>query len=248
MVVMAAPGENAIEISMAQNRYLVDRDTTLTQPQRDSVLRAARASLDPARQTIPWVKFWMSYDPAPLLRQVTAPTLVLQGATDRQVPADQAEKFATLVRAGGNRDVVVRVFPDVNHLFVADASGDFLAYDQLRSNRIDSGVLGVLADWLVERLDATIDPAGRLNREANRARGGGAGPAPEATKASTSPPLRPQPFRTTSRSRPPLAHLAPEPRLLGEHRRASFSRGMTFPTIAPALPDGGAASSSPRRP
>ena len=153
MVAMAAPGEPGIEISMAQNKYIVDTDTTLTPAQRDSILRAARSSLDPAKQTIPWVKHWMSYDPAPTARQVKAPTLILQGATDRQVPADQAEKLATLIRAGGNRDVTVRVFPATNHLFVDDPNGDFRAYDKLKTNRVSPVVLGTLADWLVKQFD-----------------------------------------------------------------------------------------------
>ena len=154
MVVMAGPGEPGIEISMAQNKYVVERDTALTPAQRDSLLRAARASLDPAKQTIPWIKFWMSYDPAPMARQVRAATLILQGATDRQVSADQAEKLAALIRAGGNRDVTVRVFPSINHLFVDDPSGDFNAYDRLRTNQVSPTVLGTLADWLVARLSA----------------------------------------------------------------------------------------------
>jgi pimeloyl-ACP methyl ester carboxylesterase len=160
MVVMAAPGEPGIEISMAQNKYIVDRDTTLTPAQRDSVLRAARASLDPAKQTIPWVKFWMSYDPAPAARQVKAATLILQGATDRQVPADQAEKLAALIRAGGNSDVTVRVFPSTNHLFIEDPSGDFNGYDKLRTNKVGTGVLGALADWLAMRLSAKTELRG----------------------------------------------------------------------------------------
>jgi dienelactone hydrolase len=152
IVVMAGPGEAGIEISMAQNKYLFDRDTTLKPAQRDSLLRLARSSLDPAKQTIPWVKFWMSYDPAPTARQVKAATLIVQGETDRQVPVDQAEKLAALIRAGGNKDVTVLLFPATNHLFVDDPSGDFNNYDNLRSNRISANVLGALADWLAVRL------------------------------------------------------------------------------------------------
>jgi len=154
MVVMAGPGEPAIEISMAQNRYIVDRDTTLSPAKRDSLLRAARAALAPDKQSNPWIKAWMAYDPAPIARRVKAPTLILQGETDRQVPADQAEKLAALIRAGGNRDVTVRLFPATNHLFVADPTGDFQSYDKLKSNAINPAVLGALADWLVSRLAA----------------------------------------------------------------------------------------------
>jgi uncharacterized protein len=154
MVVMAGPGEPAIEISMAQNKYIVDRDTSLTPAKRDSILRAARAALVPDKQSNPWIKAWMAYDPAPIARRVKAPTLILQGATDRQVPVDQAEKLAALIRAGGNRDVTVRIFPSTNHLFVEDPTGDFQSYDKLKSNAIKPTVLGALADWLVNRLAA----------------------------------------------------------------------------------------------
>jgi hypothetical protein len=155
IVVMAGPGESGLEISMAQNRYILERDSTLTPAKRDSMLRAARATLDPAKQTIPWVKFWMSYDPAPVARKVKAATLILQGATDRQVPAEQAEKLAALIRAGGNRDVTVRVIPNTDHLFIEDPTGDFNAYDKLPTNRVSANVLGPLADWLALKLSAT---------------------------------------------------------------------------------------------
>src|SRR5262245_976581 len=154
MVVMAGPGEPAIEISIAQNKYILDRDTTLSPAKRDSILRAARVALAPDKQSNPWIKAWMAYDPAPIARRVKAPTLILQGETDRQVPADQANKLAALIRAGGNRDVTVRLFPATNHLFVADPTGDFQSYDKLKSNVINPAVLGALANWLVTRLAA----------------------------------------------------------------------------------------------
>jgi alpha-beta hydrolase superfamily lysophospholipase len=158
LVVMAGPGEPGIEISMAQNRYLVERDSSLTPSQRDSILRDARAALDPAKQTNAWIRAWMMYDPAPVARQVKAPTLILQGATDRQVPVEQAEKLAALIRAGGNRDVTVRIIPATNHLFLGDSSGDFRNYDRLPTNRVAPAVLGPLADWLANRLEVKRGP------------------------------------------------------------------------------------------
>jgi hypothetical protein len=154
IVVMAGPGDRGIEIVMAQNKYVVDRDTGVTVAQKDSVLRAARASLDPAKQTIPWMKFFLLFDPAVAAGRVKAPTLILQGATDRQVPVDQADKLAALIRAGGNADVTVKIIPATNHLFVDDSTGDFSKYDKLRTNRVGPSVLGPLADWLALKLGA----------------------------------------------------------------------------------------------
>jgi hypothetical protein len=48
---------------MAQNKYAIDLATALSRAQRDSVLPGARASLDPAIRTIPWMKIFLSYDP-----------------------------------------------------------------------------------------------------------------------------------------------------------------------------------------
>ena len=154
IVLMAAPGEPGIEISMAQNRFVVEHDSTLTPSQRDSILRAARASLDPARQSNAWLKSWLAFDPAPLAREMKSPTLIVQGATDRQVPVDQAEKLAALIRAGGNRDVTVKVIPATNHLFLPDSSGDFRGYNKLKTNQVTGDVLGPITEWLVARLRA----------------------------------------------------------------------------------------------
>jgi hypothetical protein len=137
---------------MYQNQWLVDHTPTLTPAKRDSIMRDARAKLE--SQTAPWMKFFLAYDPAPALRQVKAPVLVIQGATDRQITADQAEKIAAFVREGGNRDVTVKMFPATNHLFVPDSSGDPAQYDHLKSNKVRPEVLGAVADWLAVKLAA----------------------------------------------------------------------------------------------
>jgi dienelactone hydrolase len=82
------------------------------------------------------------------------PALILQGATDHQVTPEQADKLAAAMRKGGNRDVTVRVFPGLNHLFVPDTSGEPSGYVSLKSSRVSADVLGTLADWLVLKLGA----------------------------------------------------------------------------------------------
>jgi hypothetical protein len=77
----------------------------------------------------------------------------MQGATDRQVPVAQAELYAGFVRAGGNKDVTVRIFPATNHLFIPDSVGDPAKYDDLKSNRVRPEILGAVADWLALKLN-----------------------------------------------------------------------------------------------
>ena len=159
IIVLAGPASKGADISKAQSRYAIDHAALLSQHEKDSVYAWAVDQIDNAPpSSIPWVKFFWSYDPAPAARKVKAPTLIVQGSTDRQVPAEEAERLASLIRAGGNRDVTVRILPDVNHLFLADTDGNFANYNKLPSNRISPAALGAIADWATARLRAKPAP------------------------------------------------------------------------------------------
>lgn len=154
MIILAGPASKGAEISKAQNRYAIDQMPSLTATQRDSLYAVVVKEVDAVKSSNPWISFWMAYDPAVAARKVKAATLIVQGANDRQVPMAEAGKLAALIRAGGNRDVTVRVLPDVNHLFLADPDGNFANYDKLPSNKIVPAALGVIADWAVQKLSA----------------------------------------------------------------------------------------------
>ena len=153
IAIMAGPADKMIDIILEQNKWVADHNPKMTQAQRDSVLAETRVALAPERQFAPALKFWMSYDPAPAAKQVKAATLILQGETDRQVPAGNATKLAALIRSGGNKDVTVRIFPATDHLFLADSTGDFLdMYKHVKTNKVSPVILGAMADWLVLKL------------------------------------------------------------------------------------------------
>jgi dipeptidyl aminopeptidase/acylaminoacyl peptidase len=154
VVLMAGPASKGSEISLMQNKYVIDRMPGATQPQKDSLYAVAKAEVARAAVStpIPWVRYWMSLDPSVAAKQVKAPTLIVQGATDRQVPMAEAEKLAGYVRAGGNRDVTVTIVPNANHLFVPDPDGNFANYNKLPTNRIAPDALGAIADWAVKKL------------------------------------------------------------------------------------------------
>jgi len=153
IAIMAGPADKMIDIILEQNKWVADHNPKMTQAQRDSVLAETRVALAPERQFAPALKFWMSYDPAPAAKQVKAATLILQGETDRQVPAGNATKLAALIRSGGNKDVTVRIFPATDHLFLEDSTGDFLdMYKHVKTNKVSPVILGAMADWLVLKL------------------------------------------------------------------------------------------------
>lgn len=150
IVLMAGTAYTGRKVLAYQFGYALQRDSALSgdalQPRVDRML--ARMDSTPN----PWMKYFFDYDPLTTAARVRTPVLVLQGELDRQVTAEQAEILGKAFRAAGDRDVTVRVFPGRNHLFLQDSTGDPANYPKLASYRVDSQVMGALADWLAVRL------------------------------------------------------------------------------------------------
>ncbi|HYV03705.1 MAG TPA: prolyl oligopeptidase family serine peptidase, partial [Blastocatellia bacterium] len=102
----------------------------------------------------PWIKHFLTYDPLPAIAKVRQPILILQGEIDRQVTADQALMIEKAARAAGNKDVTVRMFPGLNHLFLPAKTGATSEYTSLSTATIGDEVLKQLTDWIVNKLGA----------------------------------------------------------------------------------------------
>src|SRR5205085_2797241 len=98
-----------------QQRYIVNSMAHLAGQRREAALAQYAHNTDSVAAAMPWMKFFLEYDPAPAAARVRAPVLILHGEKDYQVPVAEAEKLARVIRGGGNRDVVVLVFPGMNH-------------------------------------------------------------------------------------------------------------------------------------
>ena len=158
LVVMAGPAYTGAEIIKFQQRYGVEHAEKIAPAQRDSALKASQAALDSMAKNDVWFKYFLTYDPIPTAKRVRTPTIILQGEKDQQVTFEQANKLAAAMKAGGNRDVTVKVVPNLNHLFIPDTSGNPAGYTQLKSNKVSSEVLGMMADWLVVHFAAKPVP------------------------------------------------------------------------------------------
>jgi uncharacterized protein len=153
IVLIAGPSRTGREVIEYQQRYAIDQAGGIAEAVRDSVYRAASAQLDELAERSPWIRFFLDHDPLESARQVRrTPVLVLHGATDRQVTADQADELAAAFREAGNPDVALRVLPDVNHLLIRDPDGNPAGYVALTERRVAPEVLAELVDWLVARL------------------------------------------------------------------------------------------------
>jgi fermentation-respiration switch protein FrsA (DUF1100 family) len=87
-------------------------------------LPAAQIDLQIKTLTTPWFRHFLSYDPAPTLRQVTRPVLAMNGEKDLQVPAKQnLDAIRAALSAGGNTRSEVVELPGLNHLFQTAKTG-----------------------------------------------------------------------------------------------------------------------------
>ena len=172
IVIMAGSAIRGDQISIAQMDEYLAGETTLTAEQKDkrraeqreiiqAVVTGGDLSKYPAQVRAPWMKEFWTYDPLPTVRKVRQPILVLHGALDRQVTADQAGMIAQAARAAGNKDVTERVFPDLNHLFLPAKTGAFSEYSSLATSVVGDEVLKTLGDWLEMKLKAGKRAGGR---------------------------------------------------------------------------------------
>ena len=152
IVLMAGPAIRGREVIDYQIRSAVESDTSIAVAARDSVTRDFMVTFDTTTATQPWMAYFLAYDPLPTVRRVRQPVLILQGATDLQVTADQAPMLERALREAGNPNVTTHVFTDRNHLFLRDAKGHPAGYASLPDTKVDGEVLGTLADWLVSTL------------------------------------------------------------------------------------------------
>ena len=152
IVLLAGPSKGGREILQFQLRNLIEHDTTLHGAKKDSALATIDARIDSLGASNAWMKFFLDYDPLATARQVKVPVLILNGGTDQQVTPDQVPVLESAFRAAGNPDVTANVFPNMNHLFIHDASGFPGGYAKLPNPHVEPEVVGMVVDWVGARL------------------------------------------------------------------------------------------------
>jgi len=99
-----------------------------------------------AQMTSPWMREFVSLDPAVALRNVKCPVLAIAGSKDLQVPP---EENLAAIRAAlhDNPHVETRVFPGLNHLFQHAVSGSPAEYARIEET-MSPEVAETIAKWI----------------------------------------------------------------------------------------------------
>ncbi len=102
--------------------------------------------------TSPWMLFFLQYDPSLILKDVKCPVLVLNGSKDLQVPSKiNLEAIRAGLEKGGNMDVTIKEFPNMNHLFQECETGAIEEYAKI-DQTVSPIVLNEIAKWLAKEV------------------------------------------------------------------------------------------------
>lgn len=100
------------------------------------------------RFALPWLHFFLSYDPAPTLEKVKCPVLALEGEKDTQVvPEQNVPAMKAALARGKNRDATVEILPGLNYMFQTASTGLGWEYATI-SETISPKVLEIIGAWI----------------------------------------------------------------------------------------------------
>lgn len=153
LVVMAGPAKTGRAIIRDQFRRPIETAPELSAEQRAAALADVDRRVEEWAGLNKWTRWFADWDPLATARRIRPPVLILHGALDRQVSVGQADTLGAALRAGGNSDVTVRVWPRLNHLFLpTEGDGSPAEYPALKDTALPQEVLDAIAGWLRARL------------------------------------------------------------------------------------------------
>lgn len=100
----------------------------------------------------PWMTFFLKYDPIPSLTKVKCPVFALNGTKDLQVPAkENLTAIKSALDKGKNRKVLIREYPDLNHLFQNSTTGAPSEYGKIEET-MSPQVLEDISAWILKQV------------------------------------------------------------------------------------------------
>jgi len=98
----------------------------------------------------PWLRFFIFYDPAPVLQKVKCPVLAINGDKDVQVPVNQnLPAIEKALKTGGNTNYKIVPLPGLNHLFQTAETGSPGEYGKIEET-ISPVALETMSSWVKE--------------------------------------------------------------------------------------------------
>lgn len=175
LALVATPGVTGVELVLAQQQHLLQvmglpaaeqqakidlqkkiQNAVLAGTGWESVPPQLRRQAD-----TPWFHSFLAFDPAPVMRNIKQPILIVQGDLDRETFPAYADRLAQMARQRkppADKAVTLVHIPGVNHLLVPATSGETSEYPQLPDRTVSKDALSALVAWLEKTLSAASTP------------------------------------------------------------------------------------------
>jgi pimeloyl-ACP methyl ester carboxylesterase len=165
---VAMPGTPGIDATLDEQRRLLRRlgaseadqqirialqqqilDAVVSGRGWDRLPPAVRRQADTA-----WFRSWLQFDPARAIARVDDPILILHGAVDAEIPAENADRLEQYSRTRKRPVTYTQkvVLPDINHLMVRATTGEVDEYRLLPDLAVDPDVGAAIVAWLAAAL------------------------------------------------------------------------------------------------
>lgn len=103
----------------------------------------------------PWYRYFVAYDPRPMLSKVHCPMLAINGDHDTQVLAtENLAEITKAVESNGNKKLTVVKLPGLNHLFQTCSTGLPQEYSTIEET-ISPKALAVIGDWIAKQTETS---------------------------------------------------------------------------------------------
>ncbi len=166
IALMAAPARNLADIMRDQMIHLtlkgIPKDKAARRLARfDAVVAALRAGKRPSKdvmtdtewkassRSIKWLTDHVKLKYGDYVRKVRCPVLICQGSKDVQVSPDKdAKPLAAMLEKAGNKDVTLKMFAGLDHLFKKEPGESSMKSYMDRKRPVDRAFISFLTHWL----------------------------------------------------------------------------------------------------
>jgi uncharacterized protein len=152
VIALAGPGVSGMEVAKYQVEQPILKDPGI--PESDREREFTKQLADALKDLSPHERSFLKIDPVEYLGRVHCPALVIHGGADVIVPVRSAERIAVFMRAGGNSDVTLRIFPGVSHSLLPDPIGLPKGWAALPAFLTAPDLLDEMIRWSIARLKA----------------------------------------------------------------------------------------------
>ena len=147
---MLAQNANSEQYEEKARTYLRN---TLQQQLSDEAQLEAVLSSTVKMYSSPWFKYFIAYDPAPIISQIEVPVLAINGSNDLQVAAESnLGGIEQILSQAKHPDYTILSLDGLNHLLQPSDSGAPTEYVKITTT-VDPVALNAMSAWLAERFN-----------------------------------------------------------------------------------------------